>query len=220
MFNNPIFIILILLSIVLVVFSACTFKTLENLNRITSKQIHKPNMSFNERQILICKMLNFPDDLFTVKDLLNTWCNDNIQYILYANGEISFRTKNNITNNSILTNLNFLIEIIIILDKLKKEKIIYEKKIENLNDIVFIGSDIPNTTNIKIIAFETNIKSRLLTQFLTHQYYVDEQKLKKFIKDKYKTRDERKEANDKVIITVAVISSISAVLTFLYNILY
>ena len=142
--------------------------------------------------------------------LINNWCPDDENYSIYENGKIEF---NNLivkdsygTNNTYFksTNSIFLIETIIILEKLEKEKILYKKEVIN----TAVGKNIPiiieksefNQDDIWS-PFDVTIKSKLLFDILLNQYYIDEEKLKRFIKNKYKTEEERKEDNNNISVS-------------------
>ncbi|MBN2756007.1 MAG: hypothetical protein JXR51_02445 [Bacteroidales bacterium] len=189
------------------------------MNNKTPENTHQQNtreISFKEREIIICNLLlkiNYLEDL---QILTKTWCNENQAYSITSDGYINYSYNMQLDK----FNNNFLIEIIIIIKKLKQENIIFEWK-----------KAIPIQKNVNIAKepfYKISINEeplledpqKILFHFFTNQLYIDEKGLKRFIKNKYMTTDEIKESRDNKLYVIAIIAILVPIITTIIQITY
>lgn len=168
------------------------------------------DLNFYKKEKAICNFLLKGTIFDSNQELVSSFCPSEDHYSIKMDGEISIidilekKCSDQYSLNLDSKSSDFLLEVIIILEILQSEKILYSKVLSKCEQFsINIESSSLFKEGIKC-SLVTNIQSDLLYNFLTSQIYVDKYNLKKFIKHKYKTENEIKESRDNKLYFIAI----------------
>jgi hypothetical protein len=235
--NTQLFTLLSKILYLLTTLGMCVYYTinrLKNDNQVESMDKHNQvNITFEERQKLICTKLSNDCDIKTMIDIIKSWIPINFKFTFKCNGEIYYaRLKGNNFDKTMQKNegadifyltkdfLNFIFAIGIITNKLIDQ------------NILFTWNDIKRAPHTSLALFHNNKKvedfndDKLLEingapifSLLSNQYYVDQEKLDRFIKHGYKTDDQIKESRDNKLYVIAIYAILVPIITTIIQVI-
>lgn len=201
---------------------------LNSTEQILIDKQNTSNISFEDRQKIICNYLSNEQSSEEIRNLIKKWIPQSYYFTFFANGKTYYERPSTIIDDKGThemvqirealfynkTHLIFLFEINLILEKLVKNNILFfwhDKDRIGENEPLTLKVNQTNKNTIKNIP--SSLNSKILFSILTNQYFINEEKLNKFIENKYKTDDEIKESRDNKLYVIAIIAIIVPIIT-------
>ncbi|NCD04916.1 MAG: hypothetical protein EOL97_02245 [Spirochaetia bacterium] len=180
--------------------------------------------TFKENQQTICKILTKSDSEKNFREFLIDRIHPNITFGFNSKGQTKYKLINNDKKAHLLPLNNQelfkpIIEINLILTKLAQNGIIYFWDDFDANGLNYIFVQLQKEP-ISHKSAATSIKSILIYSILSKQYYVNQEKLNRFIKHGYKTENEIKESRDNKLYVIAIIAILVPIITTIIQIKY